>query len=123
MFEAFVSLTIAEIYVTTAVAIVIVTAVGAAGEASRWGFREISRWRFGELLRRVLEVVRSRVWEVWIDSRRALVANGSRVGGVAEEPGDFIGLLHVVCVVEEEVRGGRAGYYLRAHRSLADAAL
>ena len=77
MLKAFVSLTIAETYLTTAVAIVIVAAVGAAGETSRWRFREISRLRFWELLRRVLEVVRSRVWEVWIDSWRTVVANGS----------------------------------------------
>jgi len=67
MFKAVVSTTIAEISVSAALAVFIVAAVGATGGETS---------RFGDLLRRVLEVAGSGVWEVWIDSRRTLVANG-----------------------------------------------
>jgi len=81
---------------TTAFAIVIVAVVEVTGETSR--LREL-------VLRRMVEVVvGSWIWEVRVDSWGTVVANGFSVGGVAEEPGNVVGLLHDVC----GGRGGRA---------------
>ena len=84
-----VPIAVVEIPFTSAVVIVDVAAVEITGEASR--LRELV------LRRRVEVVVWGWIWEVRVNSRGTVVANGTTVGGVAKEPGSFVGLLHGVC--------------------------
>ena len=96
--EVSVSIAIGKGPFTTAVVIVIATALEFTRETSR--LREL-------MLRRRIEVVAGGwIREVRFDSWGTLVANGFSVR-VAEEPGGVVGLLHSVCCGG---RGGRGGY-------------
>ena len=82
------SITVEEIPFSTAFAVVTVTAVETSREVP--GLRKL-------VLRRKFKVVRSWVWEVGLDSRGTVVVDdGYSAGGVTEEPGGVVGLLHGV---------------------------